>query len=267
MRIWVADGERGLIGVQGAECRLLGAPGRALCALGGRIYCAGRETCACYEAATGRLLFDFSLPPGVCALAAAGDSVCALSADADSVTAFSGEAGMIRFCAPAGNYPRSLRASPGGRLLAVAGGAAGEALVMDAQLRCLARYRLPGAVIDVCFLPRGMGALCAVGDGELSARLLRISPRGVTEELCACPLVPSSLCALPDGRWLVGCHGEAALLRPDGRVMLRLPCPYPARMALARSEPLICDPCQGRVFFLSGRTAYRGASPEDALLL
>ena len=113
MQIWVADGERGLMRGQHGIYRRVGAPGRALCAAAGKIFCAGEKRCVCYDRETAEPLFDFAVPPEVCALAAMGDSVYALSADADSVTAFSADTGEARFCAPAGNYPRALRASPG----------------------------------------------------------------------------------------------------------------------------------------------------------
>lgn len=264
MRIWVADGEKGLMCVSGGACRRVGPPGRALCAAGGRVYCAGESRCACVQRSTGGFLFDFAVPPGVCAMAAAGNSLCVLSADADSVTAFSPDAGSILFCAPAGNYPRSLRADPGGRYLAAACGAAGEIRVLDGELRLLARYRVPGVAVDACFLPRGLAALCAVEDGEVSARLIRISPRGVMETVYAWPAVPCALCAGPGGYWAGG-FGEILRLRPDGRLTGRLPCPCPVRIAGTHDGPLICDPWQGRVFLPDGRTVYRGPDPADAL--
>lgn len=265
MRIWVADGVEGLMLKTGGECRRIGPPGGALCAVGDRVYCAGEKRCVCVGKNTCQTLFDFALPPGVCALAAAGGSLCALSADADSVTAFSPDTGEILFCAPAGSYPRSLRSDPRGRCLAAACGAAGEILVLDGELRCLARCRVPGVAVDVCFLPRGLAALCAVEDGELSASLLRISVRGVVETLCVWPGVPSALCPLPDGGCLAGSYGEILRLRPDGRLAGRLPCPCPIRIKGTPGGPLICDPWQGRVLRPDGQTAYRGPDPEDAL--
>lgn len=265
MQIWVADGERGLMLGQNGKYRRVGAPGRALCAAAGRIYCAGEKRCVCYDRATAALLFDFSVPPGVCDLAAMGDCVYALSADADSVTSFRADTGEACFCAPAGNYPRALRVSPRGNCLAVAGGAAGEILLLDGCLRLAARHRVPGTAVDVCFLPRGMAALCAVGDGELSAHLMRISPRGVLEEAFAAPLVPSALCALGAGRCLVGCHGEVAAVRGDGRVAFRLPCPYPARLCAGSGEALIVDPWQGTVLRLTGERVYQGGEPMNVL--
>lgn len=265
MQIWVADGERGLMRGQHGIYRRVGAPGRALCAAAGKIYCAGEKRCVCYDRETAEPLFDFAVPPEVCALAAMGDGVYALSADADSVTAFSADTGEARFCAPAGNYPRALRASPRGNCLAVAGGAAGEILLLDGCLRPVGRHRVPGTAVDVCFLPRGMAALCAVGDGELSARLMRISPRGVAEEWFAASWVPCALCPLESGRCLVGGHGGVTAVRGDGRAAFRLPCPYPAKLDAGRGAPLIVDPWQGAVFCLTGERIYQGGEPLDVL--
>ncbi len=53
MGLWVADGEKGLMMVDGGGCRRAGPPGEALCGAGGRIWCAGAERCRCYAEATG----------------------------------------------------------------------------------------------------------------------------------------------------------------------------------------------------------------------
>lgn len=197
-------------------------------------------------------------------MAAAGGSVCALSSEADSVTAFAPDTGQILCCAPAGNYPRSLRADPGGRYLAAACGAAGEILILDGELRPLERYRVPGVAVDACFLHRGLAALCAVEDGDMRACLLRISPRGVTETVYAWAALPSALCAVPGG-YLAGSYGEILRLRPDGRLTGRMPSPCPVRIVGTPAGPLICDPWQGRVLLPNGQTAYRGIDPADAL--
>lgn len=265
MKIWAADGEAGLMLGNGQGYRKIGPAGEALCAWDGCVYCAGGQKCHCYEDEKGEMRFDLSIPTGVCGLIPLGDSICALSSDADCLLAFCPRTGEMRFSAPAGNYPRDLCKSPCGRFLAVAGGAAGEILIFDESLACLEKYRVPGAACGVCFLPRGLMALCAVGEGELSSRLMRISPRGVGEEICALSDIPCSLCALPGGGCLAGCSDQVIRLRHDGKITFRLPAVYPARIRHFRGQSLICDLCQGEIVTLEGRAIYRGKAPLDVL--
>lgn len=267
MALWVADGKRGVIRLGAGETKTLGPPGEALCVLNGRLFCAGCARCVCRGIRDGKALLDFPLPGGVCALCPLGGMVCALSSEADSLSAFSPETGQLLFTAPAGVYPRDLCLSPCGRYAAVAGGAAGEVLIFDGGLHCVRRHRLPGAPCAVCFLPRALAALCAVGDGELSARLMLISPRGVVEEVFACPQVPCSLCALSGGRYLVGCHGAVYHFRGDGQLTGRTPCAYPCRMRPLRQGGMICDACSGSVLSADGQPMYQGEEPWDAVVI
>ncbi len=258
--IFAADREAGLFRLDGGR---MGPGGQAVCAGFGRVYCAGPGECRCYSAGTGEMLGVFPVPTGVCAMACLGGMVYALSSDSDSVSAFHPETGQLLIAAPAGMYPRALCKSPCGRYLAVAGGAAGEILIFDGQLRPVGRRRVPGTACGVCFLPRGLCALCAVGDGEISSRLYCISPRGNVEERFAHPAPPCALCALPGGGCLVGCHGEIVCLRPDGKISFRLPCAYPAKFLQTGRETLLCDAWQGTVRTLNGRTLYQGREPCD----
>ncbi|MBR6185129.1 MAG: hypothetical protein IKQ41_02605 [Clostridia bacterium] len=266
MRLWVADGEDGLYLLGREGRKRIGPPGDALCECRGLVCCAGRGRCAGYDLKTGRQQWDAAVPGEVCALAGLGDLICALSQDADSVTALCASSGEALFTAPAGVYPRDLCADPQGRYLAVAGGAAGEILVMDAALRCVQKYRVPGTACGVCFLPRCLMALCAVEDENLSARLLRISFRGVAEEMFKQALVPACLCALPGGGCAVGCHGAVTCLNTALRPLHARAFPFPARLRAGKTGLMVCDPCLGAVSLLSGETLFRGPSPQDALM-
>lgn len=267
MKIWVADGEEGLMGWDGSGWRRMGEGGYALCAGMGKIFCAGASRCLCLGGMGGEALFDFPVPGGVCAMGMVGERICALSSDADSLSAFCARTGVLLFSAPAGDYPRDLCVSPCGKYLAVAGGAAGEILLFDESLSCIQKRRVPGAACAVCFLPRHIAALCAVGDQELSARLMLISKRGVVEEVFSCPHAPCALCPLPGGKVLVGCHGEVAAICEDGHVLRRVSCAYPARLRPFRGEAMILDGWQGRVITLGGRMLYQGREPWDAIIL
>jgi len=265
MRLWVADVEKGLMLLDEGGWRAVGPPCRALCRVKGGMCWAGDREGGLADA-QGRAQLRFSVPPGVCAMEAAGNTLYLLSSDADSLTALDAATGQIRCCAPAGAYPRALAASPDGKTLAAAGGAAGEVMVFDRSLQRLAVFRVPGVAVGVCFAPKGLTALCAVGEGEVSALMLRISPSGVTKEAYACSQTPCCLCRTGDG-CAVGCCGKVCFLSALGRVIRSFPCPCPYRMRMLEGAALIADPWQGRVLLSDGACLYRGGSPEDALLV
>lgn len=267
MQLWVADGEAGLMRWERGEWQAVGESGEALCAAGGRIYCAGAGRCRAYQAQGGEQELNFALPGGVCAMLALRGRVFALSQDADSVHAYAGETGNLLFSTPAGAYPRDMCADADGRYLAVAGGAAGEIRIMDDCLQTVKKYRVPGTACGVCFCPRCLMALCAVEDGEVQSRLYRISLRGVMEEIWACALPPSCLCALPGGGWAVGCHGMAAGFFANKKTAWRQLCPCPTRLGYGFMGPWICDPWQGYVLLSRGKILYRGKAPQDAVFI
>lgn len=263
MDIWVADGEKGLMRGHDGEFEKIGPAGEAICAFRGCIYCAGGGRGHCCKGKTGEEIFDLSLPTGVCALCPMGNNICALSQDADCICAFCPETGEMRYSAPAGVYPGDVCKSPCGRFLAAAGGLAGEILLYDEKLVCQKKYKVPGAACAVCFMPRGLLALCAVGEGELSSRLLKISSRGVMEEMYSFPEPPCCLCALPGGQCLVGCHQQVIFLRSDGKISWRLPCPCPVRIRFFQGRAMILDICRGEIFTPEGQVIYRGGAPGD----
>ena len=265
MRLWVADVEKGLMLLSGGAWRRAGPPCRALCPLGQGVCWAGEKEGGVSDG-DGRTLLRFPVPPGVCALTAAGDRLYLLSADADSVTALDAATGRPLFAAPAGAYPRSLAVSPDGRLLAAAGGAAGEVLIFDGALRRQRAYRVPGIAVGVCFHPRGLTALCEVEDGALCALALRINSSGVSREVFSCPDAPCCLCPLGDG-CAVGCRGRVMFLSGRDQIRRQMACACPRRIRALGRAALIADPWQGRVLLSGGACLYTGGSPEDALIL
>ena len=140
-------------------------------------------------------------------------------------------------------------------------------MVFDGDFNCVQHLRTPGVCCGVCFLPRGMIVLCAVGDGELQTAVLRISPRGVTEEMGILPDAPCGLCPLPGGGWAAGCHGQTALFRRDGSIFRRIASPWPVRMRMIRNSMLICDGWQGTVGAPGAGPVYRGERPMDVLAI
>lgn len=260
MALWIADGNMGLRKNQGPPV----TPGCfALCKTEKRLFAAAGKTGYCLCRKTEEILFEFSIPPGVCTMAAFGPHICALSRDTDSLCAFSPDDGALCLCAPAGIYPRDFSVSPCGRYLAVAGSAAGEVILMDRELRCIRTEKVAGAAIGVCFLPAGLAVLCAMGDENLSSRLIVIHPRGVTEELFSTQKPPLCLCALPDGGCLIGCHGQVLRLNGSGRLSGRLSSPLPVRVRTVKGGILIADSLNGTVKDGQNHLHYQGKEPTD----
>lgn len=263
MDVWAADGRAGLTRTADGALQRVGEPGMALCACGGRVYCAGAEACAVYDA-HGKRLYAFAVPGGVARLRCFCGMICALSADAESVTGYSLRNGSIVFSAPVGRWPRGMAVSADGGMLAVAGG---EGVTMlDAALRRLARFALPGPAADVCFLQRGLAALCADREDFSSGRLFMLSPQGVAEEIAAFPYAPACLCGLPGGHCLVGCEGQVMGFRSGGGLFFRRSCGYPAVIRACRGGVLICDSLRGEARLLDGRLLCRGGDLRDALI-
>lgn len=261
MALWIADS---ILGLKCTAHSLPATPGCfALCKDARHLFAACTCRGICLHTDSSDILFDFPLPPGVCSLCRFGDHICALSTEADCLCAFSPHDGTLCLSAPAGSYPRDVCISPCGRYAAVAGSAAGEVLVFDRQLNCIRKERVAGAAVGVCFLPRSLAVLCAVGDDAISTRLIAISPRGVTEEIFSWPQPPCCLCALPGGRCLVGCHGTVIHLNASGRMTNRTVATCPHRICLTGTGPLIADSWQGTIRNLTGQRIFSGREPVD----
>ncbi len=260
MAVWVADQEKGLFF---DNRQVLSRPCQALCRQGGCIFAAGPREEVCLRETDGSILFSHPLPGGVNALCPLGGHICALSGDSDSLCAFSPRDGRLCLSAPAGSYPRDLCPSPCGRYAAVAGGGAGEVLLFDGELNCIRRHRVPGAAVSLCFLPRTLAVLCAVGEENISSRLMLISQRGVVTEGYAHPSPPCALCALPGGRLLMGCHGCILHFARDFRLVNRQSCVCPARIRIFRGRMYYSDAWQGCVKDEKGQLLYRGGEPLD----
>lgn len=260
MALWVADGTTGLRKEQGKP---LTPPCYALCRIGNLLYAAGGQRGFCICPHSCRILYDFSLPAGVCAMNQFGRLLCALSRETDSLCAFSPENGALFFSVPAGSYPRDMAVSPCGKYLAIAGSAAGEVIILNRDMQCIRKIRVAGSAVGLCFVPGGLAVLCAMGEETLSSRLLFISARGVTEEIAAFPAPPLCLCAQRSGGCLMGCHGCVLRLNAQGKQTGRLATPLPVRIRPANEGILIADPYAGAVLDGRRQTHYQGPEPVD----
>ena len=272
MALWIADEERGLMHIRGEAKNLCPQP-LCLTICGDSVICAAREGARVY-APDAQEIARYPLPPGVCRLCALPGALYCLSNEADSVSLMCPVTGRLRLCAQAGCYPRDMKISPCGRMLAVAGGAAGQVLLFSApDLQLLRRLSLPGVVYAVSFAGSSLYALCAVEDEDISSHLIRLSARGVQSDIFHDSGLPGALCTLRDQTLLLGMLGAAVRLRPDGRVLQRYAGGLAQSIRAYDDFALIADPLQGcvqRVFLGIGKSAetiYPGASPSDMLLM
>lgn len=272
MALWIADEERGLMHIS-RETRMLCPQALCLTICGDSVICAARESARAY-APDAQEIACYPLPPGVCRMCALPGALYCLSSEADSVSLLCPVTGRLRLCAQSGCYPRDMKISPCGRMLAVAGGAAGQLLILSAQdLQLLHRFSLPGVVYAVSFAGSSLYALCAVEDGDISSHLIRLSARGVQSDIFHDSGLPGALCTLRDQTLLLGMLGAAVRLRPDGRVLQRYAGGLAQSIRVYGDFAWLADPlagCVQRVPLSIGKSAetiYLGASPSDVLLM
>lgn len=272
MALWIADEERGLMHISREMQNICPQP-LCLTICGDSVICAAREGARVY-ARDARELACYPLPPGVCRMCALPGALYCLSGDADSVNLLCPATGRLRLCARAGCYPQDMKISSCGRMLAVAGGAAGQVLLLSAQdLTLLRQFSLPGMVYAVCFAGNSLYALCAAEENDIATHLMRISPRGVVSDVFSRQGLPGAMCTLRDQTLLCGVLGETLRLRTDGRVVQRYPGGLAQSIRAYGDFALIADPLSGcvqRVELAIGKSAgtvYPGASPSDMLLM
>lgn len=122
---------------------------------------------------TGRRILH--VDSGVEAMLLWGDGLLILSGDTDCLTLFSMATGQPQLTIPAGVYPQDMCLLPGGRSLAVCGGADGMLRVIRLpELWEEQAIRLPGSVQRAACMGGVLYALCAVEDDGLCCQLCRI---------------------------------------------------------------------------------------------
>lgn len=107
------------------------------------------------------------------------DSLLVLSGDTDCLSAFSLATGQMQLTIPAGVYPQDMCLLPGGRSLAVCGGADGRLRIIRLpDLWAEGEIALPGSVQRAACVGGTLYALCALEDDGLCCQLCRISGGG-----------------------------------------------------------------------------------------
>ena len=136
----------------------------ALCAGGGRVFCAGEDESIIWvldaDMLTPRALFVSGPQVGDLHLSPDGERLYVLCSGADSVLMLHAKDGEPQILARAGVNPPRMALSSRGDILAVAGGASERVILLDAQsLAHIADIPMPGPVQDVA-VGRLIHALC-----------------------------------------------------------------------------------------------------------
>ncbi len=217
---------------------------------------------------------EFPAPPGLECMQSSpeGGWLYLLSGEADSLHTVAAATGELLYGNEAGVYPRSVQVHPTGKLVAVAGGAAGEVLLFQApSLNLYRRISVPGIACQAAFVEGGLAVLCAVEDGEVQTLLGFIAGnRTIMEEVAMLPGLPGALQPLPDGTVLAGSVGTLAKasLRQKTVVWRSDSFGLPGTLSVRGDEVLVSDPLSGRVMLMNWRKprdqhlVYEGNEPE-----
>ena len=146
------------------------------------------------------------------------DSLLTLSGDTDCLTRHSLRTGEILLTLPAGVYPQDMCLLPGGRSLAVCGGADGLMhIIRLPELWEEQTIPLPGCVQRVACGPGGLYALCILENDRLYCQLMRISGHS-SVAVARWPGLPGALCADAAGRiWVSASEMLCCFLRGEYR--------------------------------------------------
>ena len=222
------------------------------------VCCMKSRECLLMERRDGREISRMACVPGISEVcfSGCGRYLYQLSSEADCIHTCCAATGELMYAAPAGVFPRCMRAEKGGRLLLCAGGAVNEAIVFNAPELTQARTihtRHPCFAAD--FWRDGLVLVCAA-EGEdirttidtLPRRAMR--PRRLTE----LPGMPGGLCVCPD-RVCALVSTRAGLSKLDLRTgELLWNCPEWAlcmRVECCGQNALISDTVDGSVWLFN----------------
>jgi len=146
------------------------------------------------------------------------DSLLTLSGDTDCLTLFSLATGQPQLTIPAGVYPQDMCLLPGGRSLAVCGGADGMLRIIRLpELWAEQAITLPGSVQRAACMGGVLYALCAMEDEGLCCQLYRIQGRSGSA-VARWQGLPGAVHADGSGRlWVAASESLGCFFRGDYR--------------------------------------------------
>lgn len=154
----------------------------------------------------------FTVDSGVEALLLWQGGVLTLSGDTDCLTLHSLQTGHALVTAPAGVYPQDMCLLPGGRSLAVCGGADGMVRIFRLpELMEEAAIRLTGSAARITCMGSTLYALCTLEDDGLQCQLCRIQGNR-WQALARWPGLPGAILAQDDTLW-IACSERLCAIR------------------------------------------------------
>lgn len=157
----------------------------------------------------------FAGGPGVCQMMASRDHerLYALCEEADSLLMLSAKDGAPLLVNRAGVGPRAMAMDKAGEVIAVAGGASGEILLMDSRtLSISARLETDGMAFGVLLWK---GRVYALSLDETLNSVCTVFSQGGKRNVCLLPGMPGTLCVL-GGQVAVVTHEGLFFLSPEG---------------------------------------------------
>ena len=220
--------------------------------------CQQSRECMCLSRADRQPRCLMPCVPGVCSMcfSACGQYLYQLSSEADTVHTRSALTGELLYASPAGVFPRCMKMHASGRLLLCAGGAVGEAALLNAPdltTICTIETRHPCFAADFC--RDGLVLVCAAEGHDIQTAVYRASAGNENpREIIRLPGAPCALCVCPDGMhalistWnglaKVNLHSGAVLWsRPEWAYCMRIEC--------SGQQTLISDTMDGEVWLIN----------------
>lgn len=236
MNIFVTDCEKGLYFYQHhtgilspIECSL---PSPYMpCVTKDLLICACRIDleCCCFDRRTQAEVYRFPALPAMAALCVSPCEryIFQLSSEADCIHTRHLGSGDLLYGCKIGVFPRDMKLHPQKQLLMVAGGASGEAVLLQTpHLTTYAKFQAPGCCCSVQVWREGLVLLCAVENQQIETSVLTLAPSGFKPvELLRLEGQPGSLCVCPDGEaaLLGSLDGLMKICLRTGRIFWNLP--------------------------------------------
>ena len=222
------------------------------------VSCLKRRECLLMERRSGKELCRTACVPGVSSMcfSGCGRYLYQLSSEADCIHTYSCATGELMYAAPAGVFPRCMKAGEGGRMLLCAGGALNEAILFSApelvQMKAI-HTRHPCFAAD--FWRDGLVLVCAAEGEDIRTVIETLPPKAVKpRRLAELPGPPGGLCVCRDGTTAL-ISTRAGLSKMDLQTgMLLWNCPEWAlcmRMECLGREALISDTLDGGVWLIN----------------
>lgn len=230
------------------------------CAAHALIACCCKKTleCICLQRHSWNPVSCMPAVPGISSMAFSpcGRYLYQLGTEADSIHTRLIATGELLFAAPVGVFPRSMRMIQQGRHLLIAGGAAGEAYILNApELLNERTIYTKHACFAADLWAGGIVLVCAAEGDDIHTVIYTLSARGVKPAkltelpgqpggLCVCPDGKTALLSTPDGLMKLDlCSGIVLWNRPEWALCMQLEC--------RGSRVLISDTLDGRVCLMN----------------